>query len=152
MNGTEGTTLFLKLVAFVKLPVLYILFKSLNHPQWNSQMRQLNSRFQTPLNYTFCLNYLIIQLWILKAHQGYLVPWSFLTGTTSLLFSLSLISCGSVKERGKWTASVRDSSVREKFPMFSKKGISALVALVPIPCSILSHLISFSLMPMCLVG
>lgn len=38
------------------------------------------------------------------------------------------------------------------FPCVFKKGISALDALVPIPCPILSHLISSLLMPMWLVG
>lgn len=88
MKGTRGTSPFANEYPFSDCQ--YILFKSPNHPQWSSQMRQLNSGSQTPLNYTFCLNPLIFRLWVLKAHQRYLVPWApffFKPETTSSLFS-----------------------------------------------------------------
>lgn len=160
MKGTRGTSPFANEYPFSDCQ--YILFKSPNHPQWSSQMRQLNSGSQTPLNYTFCLNPLIFRLWVLKAHQRYLVPWApfFLNPRPPAHSFLPLISCGTEKGRQREmviSAPVCDFFVGERnFPcVFPKreKEISALEALAPIPCSIPPHLISPSLLfPMCLAG
>lgn len=62
-------------------------------------MRQLNSGFQTPLNYTLCLSPLLFQMCVLKAHQGYLVRWApFKQGPPAHSF-LSFISWGKESER-----------------------------------------------------
>lgn len=131
---------------------LYYLFKSSNHPQRCPQMSQLNSGFQTPLNYIFCPNPLIFQMWILKSsfstlgfrlkrdHQ--LTPFchSFPVGERK-------------RDRGKLTFRQAEYlHLRENFPCVFKKEISALDALAPIPCSVLSQLISSPHLPMCLVG
>lgn len=158
MNGTQGTTLFLKLVSFLKLPVYPL---------------------QIPKPPSVKLTNEAIKSKVLNSFELHLLSESFNNSTvdsqsssglfsTLVLFSqdhqltlFSVIHFLRDREREREremniSASeippVCDSSVREKFPMFSKKGISALDALVPIPCSILSHLISSLLMPMCLVG
>lgn len=128
MNGTQGTTLFLKWVSFLKLPVYPLQIPK--PPSVKLTNEAIKSKVGTPLNYTFCPNPLIIQLWILKAHQGYLAPWSFLTRTTSSLFSLSFISWGNVKEsEGNEHLSKRKTSRLQfilwerNFPCFQKKGL-----------------------------
>ena len=128
MKGSQGTSPFANEYPFSDCQ--YILFKSPNHPQWSSQMRQLNSGSQTPLNCTFCLNPLIFRLWVLKAHQRYLVPWApffFKKRRPPAHSFLPLISCGRERERetvgsGHFSSRLWFLCQREKFPMcFQKK-------------------------------